>query len=430
MHPLKKILDHRKTDPIIGIPSICTANPMVIKAAMIHYKQNDMPLLIEATANQVNQYGGYTQMNPSDFMRFIMDMAESLDFPKQRIILGGDHLGPLVWSKEDEENAMNKAKVLVHDFVLAGFTKIHLDTSMRLGNDSIDEKLDNLKIAQRGVDLMVVAENAYQQRLQNNPDAVEPVYIIGSEVPIPGGAVEEELLQITTKQAFLETVETYKSLIIQSNLAHVFARVIGVVVQPGVEFSDENVHEYDAHKARELISGLDLVPQLVFEGHSTDYQTPLNLKAMVRDGIAILKVGPELTFALREGLYALEAVESELALENRSHFRDTLDQEMLKHPETWQRHYHGSSHDQAFKRSFSFSDRSRYVMLEDSIQSAIKKLINNTKNCPMPLLSQWMPKQYEQIRMGSLENNSESMVFDWVWQVLDKYVQACTVEGL
>jgi D-tagatose-1,6-bisphosphate aldolase subunit GatZ/KbaZ len=426
MHLLKEILDNRKTGSITGIPSICTANPIVLKATMLYYKHNHLPLLIEATANQVNQYGGYTQMIPSEFMSYIMKLADSVGFPKQRIILGGDHLGPLVWSKEDETSAMYKAKILINDFVLAGFTKIHLDTSMRLGNDPINEVLDVEKIAQRGIDLLLVAEKAYEERLVNNPEAIAPVYIIGSEVPIPGGAVEEEHLQITTPQAFIETVAAYKKLMIQKKLEDVMPRVIGVVVQPGVEFGDDKVHEYDHQKARNLISGLDLVPGVVFEGHSTDYQTPQSLKNMVEDGIAILKVGPELTFALREGLYALEAMELELMLSQRSNFRLILDQEMLKHPETWERHYQGSNHDQAFKRAFSFSDRSRYVMLENSVQMAIQQLITNTHTCPMPLISQWMPIQYEQIRLGKLQNNSEFLVYDWVWQVLSKYVSACT----
>ena len=51
--------------------------------------------------------------------------------------------------------------------------------------------------------------------------------------------------------------------------------------------------------------------RLIFEAHSTDYQTPAALAALVRDHFAILKVGPALTFALREALWALDCIERE-----------------------------------------------------------------------------------------------------------------------
>lgn len=38
---------------------------------------------------------------------------------------------------------------------------------------------------------------------------------------------------------------------------------------------------------------------LVFEAHSTDYQTKEAYKQLVHDHFAILKVGPALTFAMR-----------------------------------------------------------------------------------------------------------------------------------
>ena len=54
------------------------------------------------------------------------------------------------------------------------------------------------------------------------------------------------------------------------------------------------------------------MPGLVFEAHSTDYQPPESLSRLVIDGFAILKVGPGLTFALREALYALDEIAAAL----------------------------------------------------------------------------------------------------------------------
>lgn len=47
---------------------------------------------------------------------------------------------------------------------------------------------------------------------------------------------------------------------------------------------------------------------------------------MVTDGIAILKVGPALTFGLREALFSLSMMEKELVPEEkRANFIETLD---------------------------------------------------------------------------------------------------------
>ena len=51
-----------------GVTSICSAHPWVLKAAM---GQKAGILLIESTCNQVNQYGGYTGMNPAEFVCYL-----------------------------------------------------------------------------------------------------------------------------------------------------------------------------------------------------------------------------------------------------------------------------------------------------------------------------------------------------------------------
>ena len=421
MHPLQKILNHRKSANIMGIPSICTAHPDVLETAFEFYKTTELPLLIEATANQVNQYGGYTGLTPEVFYHQITAMANRLGFPLERLVLGGDHLGPLVWASEGEEG-MKKAEVLIHDFVRAGFTKIHLDTSMKLSGD--DDLSDEL-IAQRGIRLMKVAEAAFEIRLKEVPNAIAPVYIIGSEVPIPGGATQHESIQVTTSEAFLNTVKTYQKIMNEAGLSKVFDRVIGIVVQPGVEFSDDSIEEYDKEKASQLCASLSQYPSMVFEGHSTDYQIPKALKEMVEDGIAILKVGPELTFAYREGLFALEAMERELELEQYSNFMDILDAVMSKKPETWQKHYLGTENEKAFKRKYSYSDRSRYVMNDESVVLAKDHLMKNTQSLPMPLVSQWMHEAYLEMRITHRKLDSEGLSKYYLKQVFKKYTEAC-----
>ena len=83
--------------------------------------------------------------------------------------MGGDHLGPLTWKDQPAEKAMEEAKELIRQYVMAGFTKIHIDTSMHLGDDDANIKLDTELIAERGAILADVAEKAYTQLKKKIP---------------------------------------------------------------------------------------------------------------------------------------------------------------------------------------------------------------------------------------------------------------------
>ena len=301
-------------------------------------KKRGIPVLIEATANQVNQFGGYTGMKPANFYAYCIELAQKVGLSERSIILGGDHLGPLTWSKLGEEQAMANAQELVRQYVLAGFTKIHLDTSMRLASDPADKGLSDEVIAKRGATLCAAAEKAFQERARSVPNAQKPVYVIGSEVPIPGGAQEvEESISVTKPGDCKATISAFREAFEKNNLLQAWERVVAVVVQPGVEFGDRDVFEYNREAAKPLTAVLKEYPSLIFEGHSTDYQTPQKLREMVEDGIAILKVGPALTFALREGLLALEQIERVL-FEGKdiwlSGFASVLENAMLNTPPT------------------------------------------------------------------------------------------------
>jgi len=106
-----------------GIYAICSAHPLVIEAALEQDKQDGTPVLIEATANQVNQFGGYTGMLPKDFLDFIGTIVDKVDFDRNNIIAGGNHLGPVCWVNETAEDAMLKARDLIAGYVAAGFKK-------------------------------------------------------------------------------------------------------------------------------------------------------------------------------------------------------------------------------------------------------------------------------------------------------------------
>ena len=191
-NPLKKIVELQKQGKSVGIYSVCSANGYVIEAALKRGMSDGSCVLIESTANQCDQNGGYTGMTPADFRKFVLDIAEKNGFDKDRLFLGGDHLGPLTFAGKDEAEAMADAEELIRCYVGAGFTKIHIDTSMKVNSDDPDVRLSDEIIAGRGARLAQVAEETYKELLTREPDAIPPVYIIGSEVPIPGGAVGSE----------------------------------------------------------------------------------------------------------------------------------------------------------------------------------------------------------------------------------------------
>jgi len=433
VHPLKELVAAQKRGVCKGIWSVCSANEYVIEAAMDRANDKDEYLLIESTANQVNQYGGYTGMVPDDFRAFVSEIARKADFPLGRLILGGDHLGPLTWQDETSDTAMEKAVELIRQYVLAGFTKIHIDTSMRLADDSRDCRLSTETMAERGAILCKAAEQAFAELKESHPCSLEPVYVVGSEVPTPGGSQEqEEGLRVTRVADFEETVEVFASTFKRYGLGKAWENVIAVVVQPGVEFGDEGIHDYERQAAGKLRNAIKKYPNLVFEGHSTDYQTAAALKQMVEDGIAILKVGPALTFALREGLFALNYIENELFRYDPdiqlSNFIDVLDYVMAKSPANWQKHYHGTAREIRLARKFSLSDRCRYYLPVNEVRESMELMIRNLRSTqiPLTLISQFMPVQYRKIRNGTLSCDPEALLKDRVVDCIDDYIYATT----
>jgi len=419
MHLVQEIITKHKAGDHTGIFSNCSANEYVLRAVMRRAKQHNLPALIEATANQVNQFGGYTGQTPQMFATWVFELAKKENFDTSMLILGGDHLGPLTWSTIpgiSENEAMANAEKLIYDYVRAGFTKIHIDTSMHLSSDDKTKPLSDEIIAKRGARLCQVAESAGS-----------PVYIIGSEVPIPGGATESESLEVTSADDCKATIAAFKDAFYERGLHEAWERVVGVVVQPGVEFGEDDVFVYDRQKAGSLCQAIK-GSTLVFEGHSTDYQPRWALHEMVEDGIVILKVGPALTFALREALFALENIEK-IMMRGRgvilSNFADTLETAMLEVPGNWNKHYHGDGFKQRVNRAYGFSDRVRYYLPEPSVKQSIERLVSNLKDgAPLPLLSQFMPIQYQRVRDENMQNTADELILDRIGNCIDDYVFA------
>jgi D-tagatose-1,6-bisphosphate aldolase subunit GatZ/KbaZ len=417
---LVEIVKSQKRGQPYGIASICSAHPWVIRASM----QGDGTLLIESTCNQVNQFGGYTGMTPQRFAAYIHNLAHEYNFPVDRLLLGGDHLGPYVWQNEPAASAMNKATDLVRSYVQAGYTKIHLDVSMKLGGDDPHHPLEPVLIAQRTAQLMKVAETtAVEQGLEERL-----FYVVGSEVPTPGGATKEESgVHVTRVDDVSQMLEQTFAALIRQNLKAAWERIIALVVQPGVEFGNDFVHDYLPEAAQELVYYIETTP-FVYEVHSTDYQTVDSLRNLVHDHFAILKVGPALTYAFRQAVFSLASIENELLpLAQRSSIVEKLDQAMQSTPEYWIDHYHGSSQEKALARKYSLSDRVRYYWALPDVQASFNTLLANFHHTPIPpsLVSQYFPHLYPALRQGSIINSAQSLIIESIKIILRDYHQAC-----
>ncbi|HWA96576.1 MAG TPA: D-tagatose-bisphosphate aldolase, class II, non-catalytic subunit [Terracidiphilus sp.] len=403
-----------------GIYSVCSANRPVLEAAFAQAMDDSSPLLIEATCNQVNHEGGYTGLTPAQFRDYVHTIANRLRFPLERLILGGDHLGPNPWRSQPAAIAMKKAYAMVTAYAEAGFSKIHLDTSMACKDDP--PILPPSLIADRAAHLCEAAEAARQD------SAAKPVYVIGTEVPTPGGAQEEMHLSVTTVASLDETLNVHLEAFARANLMEAWPRVIAVVVQPGVEFNDATVAEYIPERAFALSEHILTKKRIVYEAHSTDYQTTGSLRQLVQDHFAILKVGPELTFAMREAVFAMARIEEEWIAEScRSGIRTVIERRMIENPEYWKPYYHGNEIEIKAARAFSFSDRIRYYWPNSEITDTLARLIQNLRNspAPLPLIAQYLPRQAEAIRADVLDNKPDAIIRHKIQESLARYAGAC-----
>ncbi|OOF58797.1 tagatose-bisphosphate aldolase subunit GatZ [Rodentibacter genomosp. 2] len=418
---MKELLRKHKLGQSVGICSICSAHPAVIEASLHFYLKSENKILIEATSNQVNQFGGYTGMQPEDFKHFVYALARKVGFPVERIILGGDHLGPNCWQNESAESAVEKSKDLVVAYAKAGFTKIHLDASMSCADDPVP--LAPETVAKRTALLCSAIENAL------TPGQREKIsYIIGTEVPVPGGETHAiQQIDVTSVQSAQQTIDTHRKAFSELGLDSAFERVVGLVVQPGVEFDHSNVILYQPELAQDLVQFIENTPY-IFEAHSTDYQTRNSYRNLVQDHFAILKVGPALTFALREALFALANIENELvAPEKKSRLLEIVDQVMQDEPHYWHKYY-ATQHSKAMvDLHFSLSDRIRYYWPNPRIQSAVEKLLENLSNktIPLGLLSQYLPEQSRIVLAGEISAKPTALIFNKIQQVLSDYDFGC-----
>lgn len=411
---VNQLIQHNLSGEQTGLPCFCTANEYVLSALLGYALQHNLPVCIEATCNQVNQYGGYTGLTPKMFQAWVFNQAKIYGLSNDKIILGGDHLGPNPWKNLHPTEAMDKAKQLVRDYVEAGFTKIHIDASMKCGEE---ENLTFEEIAKRSAELCSVAE-------KYAPDTSKLIYVIGTEVPIPGGEIEEPTaLDVTSKLSLDRTITSHKKAWESHGIMDSWGRIAAIVAQPGVDFGHSNIFTYQPEKSQRLSAHLKNYKSLVFEAHSTDYQPNHSLHDLVKQHFMFLKVGPELTFKFREAIFALSEIASEMGSEVGIDLKNTIRDAMHENPEHWEPYYSGSMSEIEFMQKYSFSDRIRYYWPTPKVADALNKLIEflSSNQINETLVGQ----NFMSYDFGDHPIDPVDLINNHIHQSIRRYYQAC-----
>ncbi|MFN3576910.1 MAG: class II D-tagatose-bisphosphate aldolase non-catalytic subunit [Tabrizicola sp.] len=380
MPDLRRIIARNRAGEAVAIPSVCTAHPEALEASLTLAERLDQPLVVEATSNQVNQDGGYTGLTPAAFIAFVRDIAARAGVSPSRILFGGDHLGPQAWRRLPAEQAMDKAHRMVADYAAAGFTKIHLDCSEGCAGEPA--QLADALTAARSAALAATA-------LARAPDPAALLFVIGTEVPPPGGARADAHGDIppTTPDSAAATLAAHAEAFTAAGVA--LDLIGGLVVQPGVEFSPMEVHHLPLARDPGLLAALADWPGLCLEAHSTDYQHPAAYPRLAELGFAFQKVGPALTFAWREALYALDTIRAQNGWASGPSLPDVMEAVMLANAAHWQAHVHGQTADPRSERHFGLADRIRYYWPDPAAQQAVARLMADLegRRLPDPLLA-------------------------------------------
>ena len=413
MSLVQDLIARNRAGEAIGLPCFCTANEHVLRAVLAYAKTTGHPTVIEATCNQVNQYGGYTGMTAADFLKWLSGMAAEAGVPMDQLILGGDHLGPNVWKNEPLEIAMEKARELVKSYVQAGFQKIHLDASMACDgepNPTFEQ------IAERAADLCAVAE-------EFAPDPDKLFYIIGTEVPIPGGETNEpDTLDVTSVDRYRATIETHRDAFMARGLTDAWMRIVSVVTQPGVDFGHTSIYPFVPQKAAPLSAEILTDEGLTFEAHSTDYQSTQALADLVRNHFFFLKVGPELTFRFREAVWALASMNEHLGDTDKQDIRATMHEQMASRPEYWEDYYSGTDRELEILKVFSYSDRIRYYWTVPKVADGVSDLISTLNQIQLPetLVSQ----AFAGLEFGEMPKSADALITHHVQRCVKRYFTA------
>src|SRR3954462_797291 len=105
-HMLADTINRHKAGESVGVYSVCSAHPTVVEAAMVQAAADGSYVLIEATSNQVDQDGGENGPRRAECRELVLRIADDSGFASDRVVQGGDHLGPHLLQHESSSAAM------------------------------------------------------------------------------------------------------------------------------------------------------------------------------------------------------------------------------------------------------------------------------------------------------------------------------------
>ena len=392
-----------------ALPSFCTANIDVLKSIMFFCNLKKLPCLIECTSNQVNQDGGYTNKTPKKFIKEISNLRKKIKLSKNRLFIGGDHLGPLPWKKKNKQLAIKNSIKLIESFLKEKFCKIHIDTSIKCRDDKI---FNNEIIFERTKQIL---ENIKIKKRIN-----DKFLIIGSEVPISGSGDNKRVVLTTKKQIKNECIK-FRQVLKGSKLDK--NRKFGLVVEPGMKY----MHKFLKKPNLKNFSDKKIFSEknnFVFEAHSTDYQPFSILKKLVDNNFKFLKVGPELTYNYSRSLFFMERLEKKLK-KKRSLIKINIINSMKKKNKYWLGYYKANKVNLFLESKL---DRMRYYLNNQKVINSINILKKNINTISLEKILTLIPKKqkkeflfYNKKRLTHFENMK--MIF--VSKSLLRYYSAC-----
>ena len=393
-----------------NLPSFCTANFNVIKILIIFAKRYNLPILLESTSNQVNQFGGYTGLKPKEFCKKINELKKRIKIKNSQVMIGADHLGPLPWKKLNSNTAIKNSKILIKKCVALNYDKIHIDSTIRCKND---KNLDLNLIRSRSEKIF---NNVPKKFIKNI------FFVFGSEVPFAGGGNNNKI-----RPSILNNIKTdyllYNSILKDSNKNR--KNKFSLVIEPGMAFSNSKIILPKLKKFKEKFS-FSRKKKISYEAHSTDFQHLKTLKKLVKNNFKFLKVGPELTFYFYHAVKKMEEIELR-NFKQKSNITFELLRAMKNKNKYWKNYYRGEKNKIEFLKLNSYLDRMRYYWDNKYVKKSMVKLFKNINTIPKKVLVKELKlksskkKQYNKINLS----NSDYIIFNFLSPTIEKYYLAC-----
>jgi len=393
-----------------SLPSFCTANFNVIKILIIFAKHHNLPILLESTSNQVNQFGGYTGLTPKEFYKKISKLKKKIKINKKQVMIGADHLGPLPWKKFNSKVALKNAKTLIKKCIALKYDKIHIDSTIICK----DDKSLNLNFIRSR------SEEIFNTVPKKNIKDV--FFVFGSEVPFAGGGNNSK-----PKPSKLNNIKTDYSLYnsVLKNLNINKKNKFSLVIEPGMAFSNSKVILPKLEKFRKRLS-FSKKNNFSYEAHSTDYQKLKTLKKLVKNNFRFLKVGPELTFYFYQAIKKMEEIEH-MYCNKKSNIEYELINAMQRDDKYWKDYYKGTKNKIKFLKLNSYLDRMRYYWDSKKVKKSMNKLIKNINTIPTEVFKKTLKlKSNEGKKMNKINlSNSDYIIFYYLSSTIKKYYSAC-----